>query len=312
MCTVVNKLAKRCLSLCLLTLALYQHSYYAFAYDQFVINRSASSLDQRYQYTYDLLQLIIQVTQGDFGEASLQVSDAQMSRNRILWSLTHGNSINVIAEASNSQWSNKLIPVKIPIRKGIQGFRLFIIKKDKLPTLQRVTTLEQLMALSTGSGSQWSTRVAMEQAGFKVIVSNQYENLFGMLSKGRFTTFGRGVNEIFQEVKEFHKHYPELVVEDQIMLKIPLATYYFVSPREPRLAKRIEAGLQKLIENGQFDKLFYQHHCKYLVQSKLDQRTTFEIDNPFFSESEINAKLGKDFLLKPQDDFAALCKGHLE
>ena len=56
------------------------------------------------------------------------------------------------------------------------------------------------MSLPTGSGCQWSTKIAMQQAGFKVVESVHYENLFNMLSKGRFITFGRGVNEAYQEI----------------------------------------------------------------------------------------------------------------
>ncbi|HAY94081.1 MAG TPA: hypothetical protein DCY70_09270, partial [Shewanella sp.] len=136
--------------------------------------------------------------------------------------------------------------------------------------------LAQLTALDTGSGSQWSTKVAMQQAGFKIIESNQYDSLFNMLSKGRFITFGRGVNEVFQEVKQFNQQYPDLVVDESIMLHIPLATYYYVSPNKPCLAQRIQIGLQRIIDNGQFDQLFYQRHCDFLIKSKLNQRLVFK------------------------------------
>ena len=276
--------------------------------DQFVINRSESELDSRYQYTYDLLALIIEATKADFGEGSLVVAEMRMSRNRIFRSLKDGESINVIAEASRSTWNEELIPIKIPIRKGIQGFRVFIIKKDNASTLANITTLAQLTSLKTGSGSQWSTKYAMQQAGFDVMESTQYENLFTMLAKGRFVTFCRGVNEVFQEITQFNQLYPELIIDEHLMLHIPLATYYYVSPNQPRLAQRIQVGLQRIIENGQFDQLFYQRHCEFLLKSKLDKRLIFKIDNPYLSETEIISSLGNGFMLNPRDDFNQLCK----
>lgn len=79
-----------------------------YANDQFIINHSESNLDHRYQYTYDLLQLVIDATNADFGQASLEVSDVIMSRNRILRELQDGQTINVIAEASSLEWNTKL------------------------------------------------------------------------------------------------------------------------------------------------------------------------------------------------------------
>lgn len=275
---------------------------------QFIINHSESNLDHRYQYTYDLLQLVIDATNADFGQASLEVSDVIMSRNRILRELQDGQTINVIAEASSLEWNTKLIPIKIPIRKGIQGFRVFIIQKKNVKSLAQITSIMQLTSLKTGSGSQWSTKVAMQQAGFEVIESVQYDSLFNMLSKGRFVTFGRGVNEAYQELEQFNLQYPNLVIDENILLHIPLATYFYVSPNKPHLAQRIEVGLRRIINNGEFDRLFYKRHCDFLRKSKMNQRLIFKIDNPLISEAEMTSIVGKDFLLNPKDDFSILCK----
>ena len=303
----MNAVQRSCLLLTLLIIGGMMLASTCHSEDQFVINRSESELDSRYQYTYDLLALVIEATHADFGEGSLVVADTRMSRNRIFRSLKGGEGVNVIAEAPQLEWNQELIPIKIPIRKGIQGFRLFIIKKDNIRTLANVSTLAQLMVLKTGSGSQWSTKFAMTKAGFDVVESTQYETLFNMLSKDRFITFGRGVNEVFQELSLFKPLYPELVVDEHVLLHIPLATYYYVSPNKPRLAQRIEVGLKRIIANGQFDQLFYQHHCEFLLNAKLYNRLIFKIDNPYISEAEITSVVGKDFLLDPKDDFEALC-----
>ncbi len=41
------------------------------------------------------------------------------------------------------------------------------------------------------------------------------------------------------------------MVDEHLLLHIPLVTYYYVSHNQPRLAKRIEVGLKRIIENGQ-------------------------------------------------------------
>ncbi|MEL4276264.1 hypothetical protein AYI92_11630 [Shewanella xiamenensis] len=280
----------------------------SYAVDTFIINPPESNNDHRYQYTYDLLTLIIEATNNDFGVGTIQISDVVMSRNRIFRGLLEGKTVNVIAEASNSQWDEQLIPIKIPIRKGIQGFRVFIIKKQNLPIMANINTLAQLIALDTGSGSQWSSKAAMQNAGFNVIESIQYDNLFNMLSMGRFITFGRGVNEAFQEVEQFKQQYPDLVVDDNILLHIPLATYYYVAPNQPRLATRIQEGLKRIIANGKFDELFYRRHCEFLLKSNINHRRVFKINNPLTTEAEMTSIVGKDFLLEPSSDFSTLCE----
>ncbi|MCT8985559.1 hypothetical protein [Shewanella phaeophyticola] len=303
----MNAVTRFCISMSLLLLGAFALNPTCQSNDEFIINRSESELDNRYQYPYDLLTLVIEATTMDFGEGSLLMTDLHMSRNRIFRSLKEGDGINVIAEASKVSWNEELIPIKIPIRKGIQGFRVFIVKQENATVLANITSLPQFVSLKTGSGSQWSTKVAMQQAGFDVVESTLYDNLFNMLSKGRFVTFGRGVNEVFQEVSQFHQQYPELMVDEHLLLHIPLATYFYVSPNQPRLARRIEVGLQRIIENGQFDQLFYQRHCEFLLEAKLNNRLVFKIDNPYISETDISS-VGNDFLLNPKDDFDTLCK----
>lgn len=305
-------LLRLCVYLLFLSLCNLVYLPYACAADKFVINHSVSESDRRYQYTYELLDLIIQETNADFGDASIEVTNLVMSRNRIFKSLQDGQTINVMAEASNEEWNTKLIPIPIPIRKGIQGFRVFIIKNENKNLLANIDSLEQLMRLRTGSGSQWSTRVAMKQAGFDVVESAQYDSLFNMLSKGRFITFGRGVNEAYQEVELFQKRYPELIVDEHIVLNIPLATYYYVSPTKPRLANRIKVGLLRMIENGKFDTLFYQWHCEYLMRSQLNKRKLFKISNPLVVESQMTSIMGKDFLFNSSLDASSICQKYLK
>lgn len=46
---------------------------------------------------------------------------------------------------------------------------------------------------------QWSTTRVLTENGFNVVTGLDYEGLFKMLTKGRFITFGRGINETHRE-----------------------------------------------------------------------------------------------------------------
>jgi hypothetical protein len=100
-----------------------------------------------------------------------------------------------------------------------------------------------------------------------------------MLDNERFITFGRGVNEAFREVSIQGARYPDLMVEPNLILHIPLPTYFFVTPHRPELAGQIEKGLRKMIASGAFDAFFYRYHCEDLRKLRLKDRRLFSIPN---------------------------------
>jgi hypothetical protein len=273
------------------------------------VNHPLSDNDNRYSYTFDLLEEIIAVTQDDFGAAEIKISRIVTSRNRTLKMLIKAVDIDVMAEAPKPDWDAALLPVRIPIRKGLQGHRIFLIKKEDQQRLREVETLSDLTALPTGSGQQWSTRAVLEKAGFNVRTGNNYDGLFNMLSTGRFTTFSRGVNEAYKEAQIFQKKRPNIIVDDHVLLYIPLPTYFYVTPKKPQLAKRIEVGLTRLFDSGRFDQFFLAHHCDDLIASQMHKRIMFSIENPNLDNQEFSEN--SQHWLNPMQDFSEMCQEHL-
>lgn len=271
-----------------------------------IFNKPLSPFDPRYTYTYELMELIFKATP-EYTNAQVKTTAWNMTRSRIFHELKKGNLLNVVAGAPQKEWDSNLIAVPIPIRKGLQGFRVFIIKDKNREKLVQVDSLQSLKALHTGSGNGWSTRLAMEQAGFVVVTANGYESLFSMLSKQRFTTFGRGINEAYKEVESHLALYPDLVVDNHILLEIPLATYFYVSPSFPEIADRIRVGLLRLIESGEFDQFFFQKYCSDILKANMSERMLFKIDNPQVSQKRMTSLVGEGFLLDSNKSYQKVC-----
>lgn len=253
------------------------------ANDTILIYKPLSSNDTRYEYPEILLKKIIEVTETEYWKASVQHSKSIMKRDRAFVSLIKGSEIHVMAEAPKPGWESKLIPVRIPIRKGVQGFRTFLILKQNQTMLSQINTIEELQKIPTGSGVQWSTTAVLEKNGFNVVTGTDYEGLFKMLTKGRFITFGRGINETPVEFEQRKDLYPDLAIEKDLLLYIPLPTYFFVSPKRPELAERIEKGLNTLIDDGSFDVIFNQYFGKIIKDANLSERKMLKINNPNLS-----------------------------
>ena len=184
-----------------------------------------------------------------------------------------------IQPPTQPSWESQTLPIYIPLRKGILGYRLFLIDQANQSIFSGLKTLEEIRRLPIGSGSQWSITRVFRAEGFRVVGVVQYEQLFELLMRGRFEGFPRGVNEIFQEYDARHETYPNMAIETDIALYIPLPTYFFVSPRRPELKERIEAGLDQMIRDGEFDRLFMEFHRKSLEWARLSQRRIFRLGN---------------------------------
>jgi len=145
--------------------------------------------------------------------------------------------------------------------------------------------------LSAGLGSQWSITPVFEKNGFQVARESDYEGLFRLLAQEQIDYFPRGLNEIFDEYEQRKLQLPDLHIEESLALYVPLPTYFFVSPTKPELAERITSGLEAMIKDGSFEKLFLKYHGEMLRKANLRQRKLFTFDNPNLSpETPLNRK----------------------
>lgn len=127
--------------------------------------------------------------------------------------------------------------------------------------------------------AQWVTRASLHDNGFHYVTGSNYIGLFDMLIAGRFDYFPRGVNEIFQEYDLRKQAYPQLAVEDSIVLHDNIPSMFFVSPKNPQLYKRIRAGMEALLKDGTLERFVLEHHRSYLQRAKLCNRRRIDLPN---------------------------------
>lgn len=259
-----------------------------------------SDNDTRYIYANELLKRILQKTEAKDVASTIQLYPEAVSRERSLALLKEGK-IDFIAAATQKYWEEALIPIRIPIRKGIEGYRLFLVHQDHVDKLANSQTLSDVRELKTGAGFQWVIRGVLEENQFDVVASRSYEGLFKMLNADRFSTFSRGTNEIFTEFETYRNNNPNIRIDQSTALYTPFPTFYFVSPKNKTLAKRIQQGLEIMLKNGEFDAFFYQHHSNLLAQATLETRKIFILNNPNLSEATRKTISDQKLWLTPGD-----------
>lgn len=228
-----------------------------------------------------------------------------LSRDRMLEEIADGSMLNVAMVATQPKWEERLIPIRIPMDMGLSGLRLSLIRQDAQTRIAGVKTPEELKTLRMGVGAAWSSRKVAEADGFTVVPAETYDALLKMLSTERSDYLPRSLNEAFSEYDSWHADHPELAIDKAMLLNMPLPTYIFVSPKEPRLARRIQEGMEMLVRDGTLLKIMLQFNGDLIKRADLCNRKVFMIDNPTLSPQTPLAR--KELWFDPFNPRSGIC-----
>lgn len=195
------------------------------------------------------------------------IGDVANGTGDVLWSMTSTNL------------EERLIPIRIPLFKGLLGNRLLIINKNDEDKFSGMSE-EMFQALKVGQVESWPDAKILSNAGLNVVTSVEYPTLYNMLNAQRFDYFTLGAAEIEGEFANLGPATQE--IEKTILLQYHSPAYFFVNPAKVQLAQDIERGLKAMIENGSFNKMFYSLPTFKDLHEKLNLsgRKIIYINNP--------------------------------
>jgi len=134
---------------------------------------------------------------------------------------------------------------------------------------------------------------ALEELEFTIEINPDFSEAYKFLGKvyfekGDFSSALKNY-EAFLELEGRRDKYPGMAVEEDIALFVPSPRYFFVSPSRPRLAQRIEAGLNIMLRDGSLQEIFLRHHGQMIQSTRFCERRIFRLDNPFLGpETPLN------------------------
>ncbi len=190
------------------------------------------------------------------------------------------NQLEVVWYATTNDLEERLLPIRIPIYRGLLGYRVLMIKKGTQHKFDGIKTKEDLRRVSLGQGRFWADTNVLTANNLNVVKVLKYEGLFYMLDGDRFDAFPRGVHEPWSEIQR----YPKLAldVEQNLLVSYTNPFYFFVNKSNHKLAQDIERGLRIAIEDGSYDKYFFNDPTVKDVINKanLKNRRIIHLDNP--------------------------------
>ncbi|WP_137009943.1 ABC transporter substrate-binding protein [Aquitalea aquatilis] len=206
------------------------------------------------------------------------IKSEMLQGRSIAQAMKPAGGIDVLWSMTTREREAMLLPVRFPIDRGLLGWRIALVRKDKASQFARIDSLQALRYFTAGQEHDWPDYSILRHNGLPVIAGGDYASLFSMLANSRFDYFPRGITEAWSEVNQWPQL--NLTIEPFLVLHYPAAEYFFVTPSKPALAEDIRIGLTRAQADGSFDKLFHSHFDPLLRKANLIKRHTIELTLP--------------------------------
>lgn len=220
-----------------------------------------AGVDPRFRVAQDYFAGLLQkaLIRGADGRPVPPLLEQQlMEQERATQELIRGRLLDVYWMGTNSFRETHLRAIKIPLTRGLLGYRRFIIDQAAVEKFRAINNIDQLKQLVACQGRGWPDTLILRAAGLRVREISAYDHIYQSLSSGVCDYYPRGYFEVPSELTTFRKDYPGLANENSILLHYPFAIYYFVNRDNEELATWIERGLERMIDSGEFLAFMHQ------------------------------------------------------
>jgi hypothetical protein len=250
----------------------------------YVYHPGESPLDRRYDYQWEILRTALERTVDKYGPFRMERAATRMTETRQAIEMRNPTGkLTVMYRSTTPEFERELIPVRIPVDKNLGGYCVLLIRKEDAPRFAAIRSEADLKALSFGLGLGWVDVEILKHNSLRVVTGSNYNGLFRMLLNKRFDGFLRATVEVIGEYEARKQQMPDLYIEPTLLIYYPLPMYFWFpkTPEGERLAARARDGMMSMIEDGTYDRIFFEYQREKIEQLNLKGRRVFRIKNPF-------------------------------
>ena len=244
-------------------------------------NRSAARQD----YEKKVLKAILKATDKEWGSVEIEESLEEYPGNKEALVFTEKDHDLFVTIAGNQKFKEgDMIMIPHLLTKNLLGYRVPIIRENDADLFDGISDLEDIQNLNHGIPETWSDATIFRHNGYNVVEEGSFDDIFDRLQKGLFDYSAYGANEVLGVYENRASKRDGLIIDQNILLFYPFPLVFYVNPDQPKLAERIEEGLQKIKSSGKLDAIFDEHYGNIIEQLNLDSRRLFVLENPLIPD----------------------------
>lgn len=237
-------------------------------------------------YIVEILGLAIKKSGEAYVLEKLSGAPVPQARQILDISQNRGN-FDVIWSMTSDERETQMLPIRIPIDKGLFGWRIAFINPEQAKVYASIKSVKDLAKLNAGQGYLWPDTEILRSNGLPVVTGSD-ETLLHMLKAKRFDYFPRSTIAIWDEQKKYSEL--NLEIDSNFVLHYQTAFYFFVAPSRKKLAEDLNRGLERAIADGSFEIIFNRYFQSFIRQADLKNRQILELKNPLVSLSALPLK----------------------
>ncbi len=244
-------------------------------------NRSAA----RQVYERKVLKAILEATEAEWGAWKLEETlDEYPGNEESLVFKDKGHDLFVTIAGNQKFKEGDMIVIPHLLTKNLLGYRVPIIRKEDAGLFDEISSPGDLQKLNHGIPETWSDATIFRHNGYNVVEDGNFDDIFDRLQNKLFDYSAYGANEVLGVYENRASKREGLIIDQNLLLFYPFPLVFYVNPDKPKIAERIEQGLQSIISSGKLDAIFDEHYGNIVEQLKLDKRRIFVLDNPLIPD----------------------------
>jgi len=197
------------------------------------------------------------------------------SQKRTLLLLGKNKALDLAWTVTNVKREEQALAVKIPLDKGLLGYRIPLIHKKNPELFNNKKHTTDIKKLRFGLRFDWPDLDIFKQNELSTLSFSTNQQAINLLKSRRIDAIPDGVLEVGS-----YEYPPELTYDKHVVLYYPSAVYFFVAKENQILHDALERGLNLSLKDGSWKKLFDKHFSEVIKNVNLNKRTLIRLDNP--------------------------------
>lgn len=169
--------------------------------------------------------------------------------------LLESGAADVVDFGSTPAFEQRYAPVFVPIDRGLNGWRLLVIRRADRAAFAQVQSIEDLRRFIAGQGLGWPDAEILRRAGLRVREFPQLDSLFHSLEAGRYDYLPLGMDEAYDLMRRYASGPQALEVAPRLAIVYPFGRLFFTRKTDTALHDLIDTGLRKAFANGRAQQL---------------------------------------------------------